>query len=157
MAKNDNSNDNRLQIMQDHIDELTAALQRERADAMNLRRQTDEQVASLKTIIKANVIRDLLPVVDNFERALRHVPEELAENDYVKGVQGIVKQFEKTLTEMGVERIATVGAPFDPHFHEAVSMEEGDGEQEIVSEELQSGWRLGDETLRPAMVRVKMQ
>ena len=81
----------------------------------------------------------------------------MAENDYVKGVQGIVKQFEKTLTEMGVERIATVGAPFDPHFHEAVSMEEGDGEQEIVSEELQSGWRLGDETLRPAMVRVKMQ
>lgn len=164
--------------LQQQIAELTEALQRERADVTNIRRRHDEQMAHLRTSLKAHVIKDLLPVIDNFERALKHTPTSHAElvsassadndeilkqvqddikkyDDYVKGVQGIVKQFEKTLADMGVERIATVGQPFDPHVHEAVSMEEGDGEQEIVSEELQSGYKIGDEVIRHAMVRVK--
>jgi Molecular chaperone GrpE (heat shock protein) len=139
------------------VAELTEALQRERADATNLRRRHDEQVASLRNTVKASVVRDLLPVVDNFERALKHVPEELQDNDYIKGVEGVVKQFEKTLTTLGVERIKTVGEPFNPHLHEAVSMEEGEGTEEVVSEELQSGYKLGDEVIRHAMVRVKAQ
>jgi len=141
--------------LQQQIAELTEALQRERADATNLRRRHDEQIGGLKDMVKANVVRDLLPVIDNFERALRHVPAELADNDFVKGVQGVVKQFEKTLSEIGVVRITTVGAPFDPRYHEAVSMEEGDGTEEIVSEELQAGYTLGNEVIRHAMVRVK--
>ena len=149
-------NDSSVQLQQ-QIEELTAALQRERADAMNIRRQHDDQVASLRTVVKANVVRDLLPVIDNFERALKHVPAELEGNDYIKGVQGVVKQFEKTLEQMGVERIKTVGEPFDPKYHEAVSMEEGDGSEEIVSEELQAGYKLGDDVIRHAMVRVRMQ
>ena len=135
--------------------QLTEALQRERADAVNLRRRHDEQIASLRSTVKASVVKDLLPVIDNFERALKHVPEELKGNDYIKGIEGIVKQFEKTLSDIGVERIKTVGEPFDPHYHEAVSMEEGEGGQEVVSEELQSGYKLGDEVIRNAMVRVK--
>lgn len=134
---------------------LTDALQRERADAVNIRRRHDEQLASLKTTLKASVVSDLLPVIDNFERALGHVPADLKGNDYVSGVQSVVKQFEKTLSDMGVERIKTVGEPFDPHLHEAVSMEEGDGKEEIVSEELQSGYKMGDSVIRHAMVRVK--
>jgi molecular chaperone GrpE len=145
------------QELEDKISELTEALQRERADVINVRRRHDEQVASLKTIVKANVVRDLLPVVDNFERALKHVPDELKGNDYIKGVQGVVKQFEKTLEEIGVTRIKTVGEVFDPVLHEAVSMEDGDGATEVVSEELQAGYKLGDEIIRHAMVRVKMQ
>lgn len=141
--------------LEQQIADLTEALQRERADATNIRRRHDEQIAGLKNVVKASVIKDLLPVIDNFERALKHIPEDLQDNDYVKGVQGIVKQFEKTLSDLGVQRIKTVGEPFDPHWHEAVSMEEGDGGQEIVSEELQSGYAIGDEVIRHAMVRVK--
>ena len=142
--------------LQQQVGELTEALQRERADAMNLRRRHEEQLAGLKTTVKTTVVRDLLPVIDNFERALKHVPKELEGNDFVKGVQGVVKQFEKTLADLGVERIKTVGEPFDPRYHEAVSMEDGEGTQEIVSEELQSGYRVGDDVIRHAMVRVKM-
>jgi len=142
-------------VWQQQIDELTGALQRERADATNLRRRYEEQIASLQTLAKASIVRDLLPVIDNFERALRHVPADLAGNDYVKGIQSIVKQFEKTLEQLGVQKIKTVGEPFNPHLHEAVSMEEGDGDQEVVCEELQSGYILGDEVLRHAVVRVK--
>jgi molecular chaperone GrpE len=139
------------------LEDLTAALQRERADAMNMRRRHEEQMASLRNTVKAHVVSDLLPVIDNFERALKHIPRELEKNDYIKGMQAVVKQFEKTLGDIGVERIKTVGEPFDPLFHEAVSMDEGEGDCEVVSEELQSGYKLGDEVIRHAMVKVKMQ
>ncbi len=142
--------------LQLQIDQLTEALQRERADSTNIRRRHDDEMASIRNRIKASVIEDLLPVIDNFERALKHVPKELADNDYIKGVQGVVKQFEKTIADMGVERIKTVGEPFDPRLHEAVSMEEGDGDKEVISEELQAGYRLGDDVLRHAMVRVSV-
>lgn len=141
--------------LEEQVAQLTAALQRERADATNIRRRHDEQIAALSTSAKAGVVKALLPVIDNFERSLKHVPEELEGNDYVKGIQGIVRQFEKTLADLGVTRIKTVGEPFDPHLHEAVSMEEGDGGEEIVSEELQPGYALGDDVIRHAMVRVK--
>jgi molecular chaperone GrpE len=143
--------------MQAQLEQLTAALQHERADAVNLRRRHDEQIASLRTSVKSSVLADLLPVIDNFERALKHVPAELADNDFVKGVQGVVKQFEKALIDLGVERIKTVGEPFDPNLHEAVSVEEGEGQHEIISEELQAGYKIGDDVIRHAMVRVKQQ
>lgn len=139
------------------VAELTEALQRERADADNMRRRHEEQISGLKKVVKANVVRELLPVMDNFERALKYVPKDLRDSDYVKGVQGVVNQFESTLKQMGVERIRTIGQMFDPRIHEAVSMEEGTGTIEVVSDELQAGYVLGDEVIRHAMVRVTMQ
>lgn len=139
------------------VAELTAALQRERADAENIRRRHQEQVVSLKSHVKANVVHELLPVIDNFERALKHVPKDLEKNDYIKGVNAIVSQFEKTLQQMGVERIKTVGEIFDPKLHEAVHMEDGEGSHEVVSEELQAGYRMGDTVIRPATVKVKTE
>lgn len=137
------------------VAELTEALQRERADVTNIRRRHDEQIQNLRVSVKASVIRDLLPAIDNLERALKHTPQDLADHDYAKGVSGVVKQFEKTLHDLGVERVKTVGETFDPRYHEAISMEHGDGSKEIVSEELQAGYILGDEVVRHAMVRVK--
>jgi molecular chaperone GrpE len=144
-----------VEVLEQQIADLTEALQRERADVINVRRRHEEQITSLKTLVKSQVIEELLPVVDNFERALKHVPVELADNDYIKGVQGVVKQFEKTLGDIGVERIKTVGEPFDPRLHEAVGMEDGDGEEELVTEELQAGYKVGDQVIRHAMVKVK--
>lgn len=147
--------------LEEQVADLTEALQRERADAVNLRRRHDDQMARLKQVVKANVVRDLLPVIDNLERALKHVPKELESHDYIKGVQGVVKQFDKTLTALGVHKIKTVGELFDPEFHEAVSMEEGDGTREVVSEELQAGYQLGEdedaEVIRHAVVRVRIE
>ena len=139
------------------IKELTDALQRERADIINIRRRHDEQMSSLKNIVKASVIRDLLPAIDNLERALKHIPKDIEQHDYVKGVTGVVKQFEKTLKDIGVERVKTVGEEFDPKYHEAVSMEAGEGTREVVSEELQPGYTLGNEVIRHAMVKVKTE
>lgn len=141
------------------VSDLTEALQLERADATNIRRRHEEQITGMRNMVKANVVRDLLPVIDNFERALKHVPKELEGKEYIKGVQGIVKQFEKTLSDIGVERIATVDQPFDPRYHEAVAVDEesqeGDSSTETVCEELQAGYKIGEEVIRHAMVKVK--
>ena len=139
------------------VAELTEALQRERADITNIRRRHDQQMASLRDVAKAGVVSDLLPAIDNLERGLKHIPKDIAEHDYIKGIQGVVKQFEKTLQAIGVKRVKTVGEVFDPKLHEAISMEEGEGSREVVSEELQAGYTLGDEVIRHAMVKVKTE
>jgi molecular chaperone GrpE len=136
------------------IAELTEALLRERADAMNVRRRAEEDRIKLGGFYKSLIVKELLPVIDNFERALKNVPKELADNDYIKGVQGVVKQFEDTMIKIGVERIQTVGEHFNPELHEAISMEEGEGDTEVVTEELQAGYKVGDEIIRHAMVKV---
>jgi molecular chaperone GrpE len=143
--------------LQKQITELTAALQVERADAINVRRRSEEERTKLASFYKAMIIRELLPAIDNLERALKHTPKDLISSDYVKGVRGVSKQFDKIFNDLGVERIPTTDQPFDPRLHEAVSMEEGSGTHEIVSEELQAGYKMGDEVLRHAMVKVKME
>jgi molecular chaperone GrpE len=150
--------------LQKQLEELTQALQRERADAVNLRRRTEEERARLADFYKAMVIKDLLPAIDNLERALGHTPKDLKNHDYTKGIQAVFKQFERAFSELGVKRIKTVGEEFDPKYHEAVSMEDPStslgqsGELvEVVCEELQPGYKIGDEVIRHAMVKVKRQ
>ncbi len=134
---------------------LNDAMLRERADAMNVRKRAEDERLKMAGYYKSSVIKELLPTIDNFERALKSLPKELEKNDYILGIEKIVKQFAETLNKLGVERIKTVGEHFDPNLHEAVTMEDGDGKNEIVSEELQSGYKLGDQVIRHAMVRVK--
>lgn len=143
------------QDLQRQVVELTEALKRERADSLNLRRRVEEERAAMGDYHKAAIIRELLPAIDNLERALIHVPKDLKDHDYVKGVQGVAKQFEQCLAHLGVERIKTVGEHFDPYLHEAVHMDEGNGDHEVITEELQPGYRIGEEIIRHAMVKVK--
>ena len=141
--------------LQKQIDELTEAVQRERADAMNLRARAEKERLQMADFYKGMVLSQLLPALDNLERSLLHVPKDLKGHDYIKGVQGVVKQFEKAFSELGVKRIKTIGEYFNPEVHEAIGVDDGDGEHEVVSEELQAGYQLGDQVIRHAMVRVK--
>jgi molecular chaperone GrpE len=146
-----------IKDLEQKIGELTEALQRERADAENLRRRTQEEKLRLGEFYKAMVIQELLPALDNLERAFKHTPKDLKDHDYVKGLQSVVKQFEQCFAQLGVKRVKTVGEVFDPRLHEAVHMEEGDGSVEVICEELQPGYTLGDEVIRHAMVKVRME
>lgn len=143
--------------LEQKIGELTEALQRERADAENLRRRTQEEKSRLSEFYKAMVVQELLPALDNLERAFAHTPKELKDDDYIKGIRSVMKQFEQSFAQLGVKRIKTVGEVFEPRLHEAVQMEEGDGTVEVVCEELQPGYLLGDEVIRHAMVKVKTE
>ncbi|HEX4774224.1 MAG TPA: nucleotide exchange factor GrpE, partial [Candidatus Saccharimonadales bacterium] len=102
-----------IKELEQKIGELTEALQRERADAENLRRRTTEEKARLGEFYKAMVVQELLPALDNLERAFKHTPKELEDHDYVKGIQGVMKQFEQCFAQLGVKRIKTVGEVFD--------------------------------------------
>jgi len=132
--------------------QLNDQLLRERADAANVRRRAEEDRIKMASFYKAKVIKELLPIIDNFERGMNSAT---ADDDFTKGMISIHKQFLKTLENVGVSRIKTVGEHVNPETMEAVTIDHGDGEYEIVSEELQSGYMLGTELLRPAMVRVK--
>jgi molecular chaperone GrpE len=137
------------------INELTEALKHERADAINLRRHYEEQLAGTREAAKVGIVSELLPVIDNFERAMQHIPKDLQHSEYVKGVNQIVRQFEKVLETLGVTKIESVGQSFDPRFHEAVLLEKGEGPEEVVSEEIQAGYCLGDKVIRHALVKVR--
>jgi molecular chaperone GrpE len=155
--KKQDTGNKKLEELEKQVQELTEALQRERADSINLRRRVEEDRSKMGDIYKAAVVRDMLPALDNLERALKHTPKDLKDHDYVKGVQGVAKQFDKVLEDLGVQKIKTIGETFNPKYHEAVSMEDGEGEVEKVSEELQAGYSLGDEIIRHAFVKVKME
>ena len=151
--------DNEIKVLRQQVGELTEALQRERADTENIRRRHEQQIDVLKSMVKASIIRDLLPAIDNLERSLKHVPKEIEDNNFVKGVQSVVKQFEKTFKDIGIERIKTIGEEFDPKVHEAIAMDEDgieNGNIEIVSDEIQTGFRMGDDVIRHALVKVKL-
>lgn len=144
-----------LEKLREQVRELTEALQRERADSLNLRRRVEEERAGMGNFYKAMVVREILPIIDNSERLLEHISAHSKEAPWKEGAEKIVQQSYKVLADLGVERIKTVGEHFDPHLHEAVHMDDTGGEHEIISEELQPGYKLGDEVIRPAMVKVK--
>ncbi len=141
------------------IDELTGDLQRTRADFENYRKRVEQEKQIARTSGEATAVLKLLPVIDNIERAIAHVPEDLADNKWAQGVAGLVKNLEKSLEGMDVKRIeAKPGTVFDPELHEAIQMDEdAEGEQEVIAEELQAGYTLHGQPLRHAMVRVTKQ
>src|SRR5438045_2990327 len=111
-----------IKELEQKLAELTDALMRERADAENLRRRTTEEKSRLSEFYKAMIVQELLPALDSLERAFKHTPKDLKGHDYIKGVQGVMKQFEQCFSQLGVKRIKTVGEVFDPRLHEAVHM-----------------------------------
>ncbi len=135
------------------VGELTAHLQRLQAEFDNYRRRVADQQAAIMDLAKQDVILQLLPLIDNVDRALAHVPADLKDNPWAQGVAGVAKQAEETFASVGVTKVQTVGQPFDHNSMEAVAAE-GEGESEEVSEELQAGYKLGEKVIRPAMVKV---
>ncbi len=125
------------------------------AELDNFRKRTRRDFESSINLAKASVFRQLLDVVDNFERALATVDAEAESTDFVKGVELIRDQLLRVLKDNGVHRIEAMGRPFDPNLHEAVSQIETDEfESEHVAQVVQEGYQLGEMVLRPAVVVV---
>lgn len=140
----------------DKEQELLADLQRTRADFENYRNRIQAEKTAYGEAAKAATIMKLLPIIDTIERAVVHAPAELAENKWAQGVTGLAKNLEKSLGELGLTKIqASPNTPFDPNIHEAVMMEDGEGQHEVITEELRAGYLLGSQVIRPSMVRVK--
>ncbi|HHW45678.1 MAG TPA: nucleotide exchange factor GrpE [Clostridiales bacterium] len=122
------------------------------AEYDNYKKRTEREREALAEYVKANIIKLLLPTLDNTERALASDPSS---PDYIKGIELILKQFKEVLTGLGLSEIQAEGQQFNPELHEAVMHIEDDsfGENTVVKV-LQKGYKVGGTVIRPAMVQV---
>jgi molecular chaperone GrpE len=141
------------------IDELTLDLQRTRADFENYRKRSESDKAAIYQQGQSATILKLLPVIDTIERAVAHMPKDLKDHTWAQGIAGLVKNLDKSLTNLNLERVeAKPGTDFDPAFHEAIQFdEEADGDKEVIADELQPGYLLNGIVIRHAMVKVTRQ
>jgi len=140
-------------------DEYLTALQRERAEFLNFKRRTSEQREAMLGLAAEGLIRKVLALADDFDRAIETQPAEVADDPWVEGITAIDRKLRQLLESEGVSPIeAAPGVPFDPRQHEAVANVPNTGrpDGEIV-EELRRGYRLRDRVIRPAMVAVAEQ
>ena len=142
--------------LEQQIGELTQDLQRQRADFENYRKRVEVEKEQAKQTGKTQAVMKLLPVIDNIDRAVAHLPAELQGNAWADGVVKLSKHLDKMVGDLSLEKIAIIPGEtlFDPSLHEAIQMDDAEGNTEVVAEELQTGWKLGDTVIRPAMVKV---
>jgi molecular chaperone GrpE len=128
---------------------------RERADLENLKKRAARERTETVRFANESLIRDLLPVVDNLERAVEHAQGGGNGQPLVEGVALVLKALRDVLERHGVQQVAAKGVPFDPTHHEAMAqVESAEHEPNVVVEEHQRGYRLNDRLLRPALVTV---
>ncbi len=151
MKKSENK---KYQELETKIAELTAGWQRTQADFLNFKKQTaDERIRLIKSA-GADLVDQLLPVLDHFQLAARHLPKELENDNWAIGIKQIEKQFENILFENGLERIISIDREFDPEFHEAVEEVESEKPSGTIVDEILSGYKFSAVVIRPAKVKV---
>ncbi|MFB9325507.1 nucleotide exchange factor GrpE [Paenibacillus aurantiacus] len=149
------SGDPRIAELTKQVEESQQRFLRAQADFDNFRRRTQKEKEDLARYASEQLIKQLLPVVDNFGRALEASKNGGDAESFAKGVDMIFRQLEQTLESEGLKTMETVGQPFNPDFHQAIMQVESDEHEEgIVVEEVQKGYVLKDRVLRPAMVKV---
>ncbi|MBE0415781.1 MAG: nucleotide exchange factor GrpE [Dehalococcoidia bacterium] len=133
-------------------EDYLANWQRAQADFINFKRRTEQERNEMARFANATLLVNLLPVLDDLERALENVSAKLAGFTWVDGIALIYRKLQTTLERHGLTEIKALGETFDPNLHEAVLY--GDGDEGRVIEELQKGYRLHDRVLRPTLVKV---
>ncbi len=154
MAKKDETPP--IDEQEQQIAELTADLQRTRADFENYRKRVESEKQAARDAGQAAAIVRLLPVIDTIERAIQHIPADLADNKWAQGIAGVAKNLDKSLDALNLQRIdASEGTEFNPDLHEAIQFdEEATGDTEVIESELQAGYLLHGHPIRHSMVKV---
>lgn len=135
------------------LTEMTDLAQRTAAELQNFKRRTDEERGNLKLYANLHFLQAIFPVIDNFQRAFAHMPKDLTNNEWVKGLTAIEKQFITTLTSLGFQEIpCELGTPFDPNLHEVLTQDKGD--KDAILECFEKGYQFNEMVVRPAKVKV---
>ena len=149
----------------DKVEAKIAALEKEKkenwdrylraaADLENSRKRQKRELEDAKFEAKAKTLKEMLPVVDNLERAIEHATQQAGTNPIVEGVQLVLRQFLTAFERLDVQPIEALKQPFDPNLHEAISQQESDEAPGTVVQVLQRGYKSADRLLRPALVVV---
>lgn len=144
----------KIKELEEKIAELTAGWQRAQADFENYKKRTAQEKIDLCNNSNANLIYDILPVLDNFQLAAKHIPENLKDDNWAIGIKQIEKQLEDVLSSEGLEKIETIGHKFDPNFHEAMEHIASDKPEDEIVEEILAGYKFNNNILRPSKVKV---
>lgn len=150
--KKDPATQNQPVDLNKKLEEMTEMAKRTMADLHNLKRRQEDERRLIITMANVDLIRTLLPILDNFERAITHTPEAIKNDQWIQGIEMCAKQLHKALTNAGLKPMETIGQPFNPDLHEALI--EGPGEKNIITEELEKGYILGERVIRHAKVKV---
>jgi molecular chaperone GrpE len=133
-------------------DEYLANWQRSQADFINYKRRSEKEKEELGEYSRAAIVQCILPILDDFERAISAMPDEAVDASWVEGVRMIEKKLRTILESEGLSCIEAIGEPFDPYQHEAVRQDSGD--EGIVLDEVQKGYKFNDKVIRASQVVV---
>ena len=143
------------QAVRSDLESVKSQWQRTQADFINYKRRAEEERYAGQASAAEALLRKVLGVADDLARAIEHVPEDEQASPWVEGITAIERKLQASLESEGVTTVKSVGEPFDPRIHEAVSMEPTDAVAEgTVTRELQRGYQVRDRVLRPALVVV---
>jgi len=141
-----------LEAVKAELEQAKDTYQRMLAEYANYKRRTEQEKEQIGAFTKAELLKALLPTVDNMERAMA---TDAGGDDYKAGVDMTIRGFLDALKALGLEEIEAENAPFNPELHNAVMREDAeDSDEEIVTQVFQKGYRVGDRVIRPAMVKV---
>lgn len=144
-----------LRSEQQKAEEYLDLLRRTQADFVNYRRRMTQEQAEVRTTAQISLLKQLLPILDDFERAVDVTPENLAQDPWVQGLLFIARRLTALLDQLGVRQIGEQGEQFDPRLHEAITMEVRPGVPEgTILQVARSGYARGDHVIRPAQVVV---
>jgi molecular chaperone GrpE len=155
IEENEITSEQEMAKMQQELEQANDTMLRLAAELDNYKKRVAKERESLIKYAVQDVIQELIPILDNFERAIDSASKTKDMDSFLEGVKMIFNQMNDTLSKKGVKKIGAVGKPFDPNFHEAVMQVDSDEYPEnVVVEELQKGYMLNDRVVRPAMVVV---
>jgi molecular chaperone GrpE len=147
------NNGEQINNRNDGFDELKELLQRTQANFENYKKQSEKRILEIQKMAAKEVILQVLPVLDNFDLALKNT-EHSKHEDFIQGIELIYSQLNSMLQSNGVKEIKTNHQKFDPYLHEALMKVESDQEQDIIIEEFQKGFTLNSEVIRHAKVKI---
>lgn len=144
----------KLKSLEKEAKENLAGWQRAKADFLNYKKEREEKEKEIQDAATIKLVSSILSVIDGFELAEQHIPENLKRNQWVNGIFFIKNKLAHLLGDLGLDAIKTVGEKFNPQYHEAVEEVESDKESGTIVEEAQKGYKIQDKIIRPAKVKV---
>lgn len=143
-----------LEKVKQEFEQMTELAKRTMADLQNLKRRQEEERTQIFTMALSDIIIQILPILDNLERARQHTPPEIQKTakEWYEGIEISINQLHQILNNAGLIPIQSLNQPFNPELHEAIV--QGPGEKDIIIEELEKGYMLGNRVLRHAKVKV---
>jgi molecular chaperone GrpE len=150
--KSPDSLEQELEAEKQKAAEYLASWQRAQADFINYKRRIEQERREFNSYANTNLILSILPVLDDLERAIEAMPEEIAGSEWGEGIRLVEQKFKTILQGQGVIPMVSVGEVFDPNIHEALRQEKG--EEGVILEEFQRGYMMGERVIRPAKVVV---